>query len=62
MKSGIQNSGRWLSSAAILLLLAMNCFVSNPVPEVRETRICYVRELIRMTADYGISHLIPKYD
>ncbi|WP_165073691.1 sugar phosphate isomerase/epimerase family protein [Paludisphaera rhizosphaerae] len=33
--------------------VAANNDFSNPVPEVRETQICYLRELIRMTADMG---------
>jgi sugar phosphate isomerase/epimerase len=37
---------------AIYAVAANNDF-SNPVPEVREAQICYMRELIRMTADMG---------
>src|SRR6266705_6664353 len=33
--------------------VAANNDFSNPVPEVREAQICYMRELIRMTADLG---------
>lgn len=33
--------------------VAANNDFSNPVPEVREAQICYMRELIRMTADFG---------
>jgi sugar phosphate isomerase/epimerase len=33
--------------------VAANNDFSNPVPEVRESQICYLRELIRMTADLG---------
>jgi len=33
--------------------VAANNDFSNPVPEVRESQICYLRELIRMTADFG---------
>ena len=33
--------------------MAANNDFSNPVPEVREAQICYVRDLIRMTADLG---------
>jgi sugar phosphate isomerase/epimerase len=33
--------------------VAANNDFSNPVPEVREAQICYVRELIRMAADFG---------
>jgi sugar phosphate isomerase/epimerase len=33
--------------------VAANNDFSNPVPEVRETQICYMRELIKMTADFG---------
>jgi sugar phosphate isomerase/epimerase len=36
-----------------LFAVAANNDFSNPVPEVREAQICYVRELIRMTADFG---------
>ncbi len=37
--------------------VAANNDFSNPVPEVREAQICFVRELIRMTADFGAKHL-----
>jgi len=37
--------------------VAANNDFSNPVPEVREAQICFVRELIRMTADLGAKHL-----
>ena len=33
--------------------MAANNDFSNPVPEVREAQTCYVRELIRMTAELG---------
>jgi sugar phosphate isomerase/epimerase len=33
--------------------VAANNDFSNPVPEVREAQICFLRELIRMTADMG---------
>lgn len=33
--------------------VAANNDFSNPVPEVREAQICYARELIKMTADFG---------
>ena len=33
--------------------VAANNDFSNPVPEVREAQICFVRELIRMAADLG---------
>ena len=33
--------------------VAANNDFSNPVPEVREAQICFMRELIRMTADLG---------
>ena len=36
-----------------IFAVAANNDFSNPVPEVREAQICYVRELIRMTADFG---------
>ena len=36
-----------------ILGVAANNDFSNPVPEVRETQICYMRALIRMTADMG---------
>jgi len=37
--------------------VAANNDFSNPVPEVREAQICFVHELIRMTADMGAKHL-----
>jgi sugar phosphate isomerase/epimerase len=37
--------------------VAANNDFSNPVPEVREAQICYVRDMIRMTADLGASTL-----
>ncbi|HTI68382.1 MAG TPA: sugar phosphate isomerase/epimerase family protein [Candidatus Limnocylindria bacterium] len=40
-----------------LLGTAANNDFSNPVPEVREAQICFVKELIRMTADMGAKHL-----
>ncbi|MDB6129644.1 MAG: sugar phosphate isomerase/epimerase, partial [Verrucomicrobiales bacterium] len=40
-----------------ILGIAANNDFSNPVPEVREAQICFVRELIRMTADMGAKHL-----
>ena len=40
-----------------ILGVAANNDFSNPVPEVRETQICYMRELIRMTADMGAQNL-----
>jgi sugar phosphate isomerase/epimerase len=36
-----------------LFAVAANNDFSSPVPEVREAQICYVRDLIRMTADLG---------
>ena len=36
-----------------IFAVAANNDFSNPVPEVREAQICYMRELIRMTADFG---------
>jgi sugar phosphate isomerase/epimerase len=36
-----------------IFAVAANNDFSNPVPEVREAQICYVRDLIRMTADFG---------
>jgi sugar phosphate isomerase/epimerase len=33
--------------------VAANNDFSSPIPEVREAQICYLRELIRMTADLG---------
>jgi sugar phosphate isomerase/epimerase len=33
--------------------VAANNDFSNPVPEVREAQVCFVRDLIRMTADLG---------
>ena len=40
-----------------LLGVAANNDFSNPVPEVREAQICFMHELIRMTADLGAKHL-----
>ena len=40
-----------------ILGIAANNDFSNPVPEVREAQICFVHELIRMTADMGAKHL-----
>jgi sugar phosphate isomerase/epimerase len=40
-----------------ILGVAANNDFSNPVPEVREAQICFVRELIRMTADLGARDL-----
>jgi sugar phosphate isomerase/epimerase len=37
--------------------VAANNDFSCPAPEVREAQICYLRELIRMTADLGAKHL-----
>jgi sugar phosphate isomerase/epimerase len=37
--------------------VAANNDFSNPVPEVREAQICFVRDLIRMTADFGAPSL-----
>jgi sugar phosphate isomerase/epimerase len=37
--------------------VAANNDFSNPVPEVREAQICFMRELIRMTADFGAPSL-----
>lgn len=37
--------------------VAANNDFSCPAPEVREAQICYVRDLIRMTADLGARHL-----
>jgi sugar phosphate isomerase/epimerase len=37
--------------------VAANNDFSCPAPEVREAQICYLRELIRMTADLGARHL-----
>src|SRR5229473_2853363 len=64
-RSGIRLTGHWptarcrdLRSRAdgegieIYAVAANNDF-SNPVPEVRESQICMVRDLIRITADFG---------
>lgn len=37
--------------------VAANNDFSSPAPEVREAQICYLRELIRMTADFGAKNL-----
>jgi sugar phosphate isomerase/epimerase len=36
-----------------IFAVAANNDFSNPVPEVREAQICFVHDLIRMTADFG---------
>jgi sugar phosphate isomerase/epimerase len=36
-----------------IFAVAANNDFSNPVPEVREAQICYVRDMIGMTADFG---------
>jgi sugar phosphate isomerase/epimerase len=36
-----------------IFAVAANNDFSNPVPEVREAQVCFVRDLIRMTADLG---------
>ena len=36
-----------------IFAVAANNDFSNPVPEVREAQICYVRNMIGMTADFG---------
>ena len=36
-----------------IFAVAANNDFSSPVPEVREAQICFVRDLIRMTADLG---------
>jgi sugar phosphate isomerase/epimerase len=40
-----------------IFAVAANNDFSSPVPEVREAQICYMRDLIRMTADLGASTL-----
>ena len=40
-----------------ILGVAANNDFSNPVPEVREAQICYMRDLIRMTADFEAKNL-----
>jgi sugar phosphate isomerase/epimerase len=40
-----------------ILGVAANNDFANPVPEVREAQICFMRELIRMTSDFGAKHL-----
>lgn len=40
-----------------ILGVAANNDFSNPVPEVREAQICFMHELIRMTADFGATNL-----
>jgi sugar phosphate isomerase/epimerase len=37
--------------------VAANNNFSSPVPEERETQICYLKELIRMTADFGAKNM-----
>ncbi len=40
-----------------IFAVAANNDFSNPVPEVREAQICFVRDLVRMTADMGAQTL-----
>jgi sugar phosphate isomerase/epimerase len=40
-----------------IFAVAANNDFSSPVPEVREAQICFVRDLIRMTADFGAKTL-----
>ncbi len=40
-----------------ILGVAANNDFANPVPEVREAQICFMREMIRMTADFGADKL-----
>ena len=40
-----------------VLGVAANNDFSNPVPEVREAQICFLHELVRMTADLGAKNL-----
>jgi len=40
-----------------IFAVAANNDFSSPVPEVREAQICFVRDLIRMTADFGAPKL-----
>jgi sugar phosphate isomerase/epimerase len=40
-----------------IFAVAANNDFSNPVPEVREAQICSMRELIRMTAEFGAPNL-----
>jgi sugar phosphate isomerase/epimerase len=40
-----------------IFAVAANNDFSSPVPEVRETQICFLRDLIRMTADLGAGSL-----
>ncbi|HWD19452.1 MAG TPA: sugar phosphate isomerase/epimerase family protein [Verrucomicrobiae bacterium] len=40
-----------------ILGVAANNDFAYPVPEVREAQICFMRDLIRMTADFGAKHL-----
>ncbi len=52
-KARCQELQRLASGEGIEVLgVAANNDFSNPVPEVREAQICFVRELIRMTADW----------
>src|SRR5216684_192145 len=57
-KHKCQELGRVASGEGIEILgVAANNDFSNPVPEVREAQISFVRELIRMTSDLGAKHL-----
>ena len=46
---------RWLADdeGIDIFAVAANNDFSNPVPEVREAQICYVRDMIGMTSDLG---------
>jgi sugar phosphate isomerase/epimerase len=57
-KSRCQQLQRVAAGEGIEILgVAANNDFSNPVAEVREAQICFMRDLIRMTADLGARHL-----
>ncbi len=57
-KQSCQDLRRIADHAGVEIIgVAANNDFSNPVPEVRETQICYMKELIRMTADLGSDRL-----
>ena len=58
LRRGAATSGLVADGEGIeIYAVAANNDFSNPVPEVREAQICFVRDLIRMTADFGAPSL-----
>ncbi|HEX3799981.1 MAG TPA: sugar phosphate isomerase/epimerase family protein [Verrucomicrobiae bacterium] len=57
-KAKCQDLRRFADNTGVEILgVAANNDFSSPVPEVREAQICFMRELIRMTADMGAKDL-----